>query len=88
MVSQLMMVPAILKASTSENNDLESLGEVVKSDEGWIVNYIARVSYFGDDEMFVYCFWHEVASKNMDITQDDFIRFDWDRVEKVRLKLP
>ena len=88
MVSQLMKVPVILKGATLEASDLELLGEVKRSKEGWVVDYITRVCYFGDDETFIYVFWNDVAGKNIAVTIDDLIRFEWGEAEKVRTPLP
>jgi len=88
MVSQLIKVPVILKKDCTTESLLKQLGDVELTDEGWVVDFIARVNYYVDDETFIYVFWHTVGSSNLNISNDDLIRFDWDNVKKIKIKIP
>lgn len=88
MASQLMMVPVILKNGQYTASDLEPLGSVRKTDEGWVIEYVARVRYWGDDETFMFDFWHATAALDVDIDDGDLVRFEWGSAEKIRTPLP
>lgn len=88
MPARLMMVPVILREGAYRQSDLEQLGEVTKVAEGWDLEYIAGVNYFGDDETFMCEFWAAASSLAIEINDSDLIRFDWDRMERVKYPLP
>lgn len=88
MVSQLMMVPILIKKGGCSLEHLSVLGSCVETDEGIEIEFIARVGYFGDDETFMYDFWASISGHELDLGQEDLIRFEWDRKSKVKRKLP
>mgnify|MGYP000485749480 CR=1 FL=1 len=88
MVSQLMKVPVILKLNSIEQSSLKQLGTVTQTEEGIVVDFIARVRCFGDDETFIHEFWLAVSSLKLEIKSDALIRFDWEHQEKVKIVIP
>ena len=82
MVSQLVKVPVFLKKECSDRQSLEALGSVSETEEGWVIDYTARVGYFLDDETFIYDFCN--SASRFGITIEDVIGFNWDNAEKVR----
>jgi len=88
MTSQQIQVPVILKSGCIEASILNSLGVVTITDKGLVVDFISRVNYFGDDETFIHTFWVRVASEKLELTHDDVICFDWDKVKKVKSYIP
>lgn len=86
MVSQLIKVPVVLRRGCADRQTLESLGPVTETDDGWLIEYTAEVDYFLDDETFMYDFCYAAASYGVGFK--DVIRYDWDRAQKVRRKLP
>lgn len=88
MTSQLVKVPVVLEKECSDRQSLELLGTVTETEEGWVVDYTARVGYFLDDESFIYGFYTTAGSFLPNLTSDDVIRFDWDNVKKVKRALP
>lgn len=88
MVSQSVMVPVVLREGPYGKADLEKLGEVERVAEGWVLKYISRVNYLGDDETFIYNFWSGVGTSGVKIRHDDLIRFEWGGAEKVKPRLP
>ena len=86
MVSQLVCIPVVLRKDCIDRESLEELGTVTETEEGWVVDYTARVGYFLDDETFMYYFYY--AAGNLGLTTSDVVRFDWDKVEKIKRVLP
>lgn len=86
MTSQLVKVPVVLKKECSDRQSLESFGTVTETEEGWVVDYTARVGYFLDDESFIYDFC--TSASRFGITIEDVIEFNWGNAEKLKLTLP
>lgn len=88
MASQLSMVPVIIDSTKFSLTDLACLGDVRLHDEGIELDFVSRVNYDGDDETVIYNFWATVGSYVPLLTNEDVIRFDWDRYIKVKTRLP
>ena len=88
MPSQLSMVPVIIDSTKFSLTDLACLGDVRLHDEGIELEFVSRVNYDGDDETVVYNFWATVGHHIPTLTNEDVIRFDWDRYTKIKRPLP